>query len=320
MLALRFNQVGSLGALKLEDIPRPSPAPGQALIGVHAAGLNPSDVKNVLGRFPYTTLPRTPGRDFAGIVMEGPPELVGQRVWGTGRDLGFDHDGSHAEYLILPAKGVAVLPTGLSIADAASAGVPYTTAAEALDRLELGGQDRLLILGSGAVGMAAAALAGQRNSEPLIAVRTLENARICEKAGFAAIVAPEGKPLPNGFKAIFDTTGHRLPESIEALERFGKVAIIAAPPSGNVEAPVLALYRKGGSIVGVNSLLHDSVECAAMLEKIGATLKSPLAGPGVEQVPLAEAIEAYEAVERGDRTKFVLAMPGLSGRQEGVMP
>ncbi len=102
---------------------------------MQSAGLNPSDVKNVLGLFPYTTTPRIPGRDFAGIVTVGPGDLIGRAVWGSGRDLGFDRDGSHAEYLTVPVEGVALLlPPALSFAQAASLGVPYTTAWDGLER------------------------------------------------------------------------------------------------------------------------------------------------------------------------------------------
>lgn len=107
MKALQFSKTGDLAALQVVDVPTPTPTADQVLVQVKAAGLNPSDVKNVLGRFPYTTLPRIPGRDFAGVVVEGPKELLGQAVWGTGKDLGFNRDGSHAEYLTLPASGVA---------------------------------------------------------------------------------------------------------------------------------------------------------------------------------------------------------------------
>jgi NADPH:quinone reductase len=314
MLALRFDKARSLDGLKLESVPRPTACSGQVVVAVHAAGLNPSDVKNVLGRFPYTTLPRTPGRDFAGVVVEGPAELVGQQVWGTGRDLGFDRDGSHAEFVLVSSNGIARLPDGLTMTDAASAGVPYTTALEALDRLEVEAGDRLLILGSGAVGTAAAVLALQRRAEPHVVVRAQEQVSALENAGFSAIFVPEGEALPSS-PAIFDTTGHRLPDAIQALQRFGRVAIIAAPPTGTVEVPMLALYRKGGSIIGVNSLLHDSVECAAMLDRIGVDLESPLPGP-VKQVRIEEATEAYRAVDRGDRAKFVLTMGALTGGQK----
>lgn len=89
MKALQFSATGDLAALRVVEVATPAPAAGEVLVQIKAAGLNPSDVKNVLGRFPYTTLPRIPGRDFAGVVVQGPPALVGQEVWGTGRDLGF---------------------------------------------------------------------------------------------------------------------------------------------------------------------------------------------------------------------------------------
>lgn len=70
MKALQFDRTGDLAALELVDMPDPLPAADEVRVEIRAAGLNPSDVKNVLGRFPYTTLPRVPGRDFAGVVVE----------------------------------------------------------------------------------------------------------------------------------------------------------------------------------------------------------------------------------------------------------
>ena len=108
MRALQFAATGSLDALVVTQVPKPRPQAGEALVEVRAAGLNPSDVKNVLGRFPYTTLPRIPGRDFAGIVVEGPDQWLGPEVWGSGGGLGFVRDGSHAEYLLLAVGGLAL--------------------------------------------------------------------------------------------------------------------------------------------------------------------------------------------------------------------
>jgi NADPH:quinone reductase len=58
MRALRFQQSGSLENLKIEDVPTPVPAPGEALVQVKAAAINPSDVKNVLGKMHQTTVLR----------------------------------------------------------------------------------------------------------------------------------------------------------------------------------------------------------------------------------------------------------------------
>src|SRR2546421_5720895 len=90
MRALRFHKIGTLSDARVEDVPKPAPGPGEVLVRVRAAAVNPSDVKNVLGGFPQTTLPRTPGRDFAGVVEAGASEWVGREVFGTGGGLGFN--------------------------------------------------------------------------------------------------------------------------------------------------------------------------------------------------------------------------------------
>jgi len=123
--ALRFDRFGSLDALQVADVPAPALFNNDVLVRVRAAGMNPSDVKNVLGRFHETSLPRTPGRDFAGVVERGPEQWVGREVWGTfegGADLVLDTTGywvdaavgAIAEYRALDAgsteKAVFVMP------------------------------------------------------------------------------------------------------------------------------------------------------------------------------------------------------------------
>ena len=115
MRALRFEKTGSLDDLTLQEVPTPGLDPGEVLVQVKAAAINPSDVKNVLGKMHITTVPRIPGRDFAGVIVEGPAALTGKSVFGTGGDLGFRRDGSHAEYVKLPATGVLPLPANLSL-------------------------------------------------------------------------------------------------------------------------------------------------------------------------------------------------------------
>jgi NADPH:quinone reductase-like Zn-dependent oxidoreductase len=58
-------------------------------VQVHATSINPSDVKNVQGKMKQTTRPRTPGRDFAGVVVAGNQEMIGQEIWAAGGDIGF---------------------------------------------------------------------------------------------------------------------------------------------------------------------------------------------------------------------------------------
>ncbi|MCB2250864.1 zinc-binding alcohol dehydrogenase family protein [Pseudomonas chlororaphis] len=316
MHALQFSKTGDLSSLRYVEVPTPAPAADQVLVQIKAAGLNPSDVKNVLGRFPYTTVPRIPGRDFAGIVVDGPRELVGQEVWGTGKELGFYADGSHAQYVVLSAKGVAPKPTHLSFAQAASLGVPYTTAWDALERSGVKAETTLLVIGGGAVGNAALALAKVRGARVLAAARRPEQVRALQAQGFQAVqlerpedlAAQVNEVFPGGAEVIFDTTGFWLPAAVAALAPFGRIAIIAAPVDGHVQLPALGLYRKGGSVVGINSLLYGVQACAAMLEQFGRFFDQGLLPlpQGLFESPLEQGVERYREVDQGSGEKVIL--------------
>src|SRR5579883_2494510 len=91
MKALRFDRYGPPSVLKVESCALPAAGPGESLIRIHAAAINPSDVKNVAGAF-SSRLPRTPGRDYAGTVIGG--EGQGRQVWGSGAGFGIERDGS----------------------------------------------------------------------------------------------------------------------------------------------------------------------------------------------------------------------------------
>jgi len=73
MKSLRFSKFGDLTNLTIEELPLPTLAANEILVKIRAASINPSDVKNVQGKMEGVTLPRTPGRDFAGVVVEGRP-------------------------------------------------------------------------------------------------------------------------------------------------------------------------------------------------------------------------------------------------------
>jgi NADPH2:quinone reductase len=295
------------------------PAEGEALVRIHAAGVNPSDVKNILGRFPETTLPRTPGRDFAGVVDVGPPEWAGRDVWGTGAQLGFSRDGTHAEYLSLPVGALTAKPVSLSFAQAASGGVPYTTAWNALDRSGVASGTSVVVIGVGAVGSAALWLARARGALVIAAVREAQQAATLRMDGFSVVLLGDAhsfpgnvrRELPGGADVVFDTTGQWVDAAVPAISEFGRIATIAAPKDGHVRFPLLDFYHAGGVLVGVNSLLYDATACARMLEPIGLAfdrreLPPPIA---VREATLEEGPAVYRAIDAGEEAKFVLVMP-----------
>src|SRR3954464_1682757 len=120
MRAIRFRVFGDPSVLELAQMPVPDADAGTALVRILAASINPSDVKNVAGAMKQTTLPRVPGRDFAGMVERGPAEWIGAKVWGTGVDVGFTRDGTHAELIAVPVAGLRRIPAALSLHQAAS--------------------------------------------------------------------------------------------------------------------------------------------------------------------------------------------------------
>src|SRR3954465_4679018 len=98
------------------------------LIEVRAAAVNPSDVKAATGLMPYAVFPRTPGRDYAGVVVDGPAGSVGREVFGSSGDLGIRRDGTHATPLAVEAEAIVDKPNGILWEEAAGIGVPFVTA------------------------------------------------------------------------------------------------------------------------------------------------------------------------------------------------
>ncbi len=155
---------------------RLSRGPDDVLIEVKAAAVNPSDVKAATGLMPYAVFPRTPGRDYAGIVIDGPAGWAGREVFGSSGDLGIRRDGTHATHLVVEAAAVVEKPTRISMDEAAGIGVPFVTAMEGFRRAgQPSSEETVLIMGvNGKVGQAAAQLATWRGARVIGVVRKNE--------------------------------------------------------------------------------------------------------------------------------------------------
>lgn len=187
--AVQYGHFGRPDVLQMVEVPAPQPGPGEVLVAVHAAGLNPIDVKTVAGAFPVRpaellgrirqprrwfsrSFPRTLGRDFAGTITalgEGVTGLsVGQEVCGTLRNAPTDASptGSVTGLLVAPASDVIARPEALPVQIAASLGVAAQTACGALRALDVHAGDVLVISGaSGGVGSLATQLATERGAQ-----------------------------------------------------------------------------------------------------------------------------------------------------------
>src|ERR1700675_2477125 len=83
-----------------------SRAENELLIEVKAAAVNPSDVKAATGLMPYAVFPRTSGRDYAGVVIDGALDAIGREVFGSSGDLGIRRAGTHATHFAVEADAV----------------------------------------------------------------------------------------------------------------------------------------------------------------------------------------------------------------------
>ena len=153
-----------------------SRAGNELLVEVKAAAVNPSDVKAATGLMPYAVFPRTPGRDYAGVVIDGPQGWMGREVFGSSGDLGIRRDGTHATHLVVEADAVVEKPGSISWEEAAGIGVPFVTAMEGLRRAGVpkAGETVLVMGVNGKVGQAATQIASWHGARVIGVVRKNE--------------------------------------------------------------------------------------------------------------------------------------------------
>ncbi|MGO9385068.1 MAG: quinone oxidoreductase family protein [Mycobacterium sp.] len=311
MRALRFDHFGDPAVLRVTDMPDPAKSPQEAVIRVEAASVNPSDVKNVTGAMEATVLPRTPGRDFAGVVISGPPEWQGVAVWGTGGDVGFTRDGSHAELMSVPVAALVRKPERLSFEEASAVGVNFVVGwLGAVEAAQLADGETIAVFGvSGGVGGAVAQIARAVGARVIGVDRrsprpdTPAAAVIDDFITFdpAADIGAEIKRLTGnaGAHVVYDTVGGvTTPAALASLARGGRLVVISAVGTRKVEIDLIDLYRNEIRIFGSDSAKLGVVESARLLERISPNFESgtfrPL--PVTASYPLDEGVAAYQAV------------------------
>ena len=259
MKALRFTEFGPPSVLRIEEVPIPQPSDGEALVRVKAAAINPSDIGDVAGRFKKTTLPRTPGRDFAGVVVKG-KQHEGEEVWGSAPNLGIVRDGSHAEYVVVPVETLSLRPKSLSMAQAATIGIPYITAwASVVNAAQIQAGETILIVGArGAVGQAATQIANWKKARVIGADTTSDPI-----PGTEAVVNTKSEDLRErvleltagkGVNAVFNTVGGPLFElAFQSLAFGGRQVVIASPGDPRVSFNLVDFYHNFSQLLGVDS-------------------------------------------------------------------
>ncbi|MET8976770.1 NADP-dependent oxidoreductase [Streptomyces sp. NPDC004539] len=298
-----FTRYGGPETQAFVDVDRPSPGPGQLLIAVRAAGVNPVDWKLRSGyRRPGDTgeraFPAVLGSEAAGEVVEVGEGVtafaVGDEVFGTALT------GGYAEYTLLPQTIAAHKPAALSYADAATLPVAAATAYDGVHQLALPAGSTLLITGAGGgVGVAAVQIAHALGLK-VVGVAGAAKKEFIESLGAVHVASGDDwtARVPAPVDAVYDLVGGDVLEAAAGLVS-GPGRLITA---GASEEAVAAL---GGERV-------TRARSTAVLEAVAElVLRGDLDPHVTSRYPLEQAGEALRAVEEGHaRGKVVIEIEG----------
>lgn len=309
---------------RVVTVPRPEPGPGQVLVRIRAAGINPLDLKIHEGKAAHARhpLPAVLGLDMAGVVQapgSGVTEFrEGDEVYGMVGGVG-GVQGTLAEFAAVPVALLAPKPATLSFREAAVLPLVVITAWEGLvDRMQVKPGRTLLVQGgAGGVGQVVIQL-GRKFGAEVFATDSADGREAVERAG--ATFIDRGEPVADsvgrltggrGFDLVYDTVGGAaLDASFQAVAKFGHVA----SSLGWGSHALASLSFKGASYSGVFTLMplltgdgqshHGEIlRAAAQLADAGHL------GPRLhrERFTLETAIDAYRTIsERRAHGKVVV--------------
>jgi NADPH:quinone reductase-like Zn-dependent oxidoreductase len=268
----------------------------------------------MLGIMPSAVFPRTPGRDFAGVVVEGPHELKGVEVWGSGGDIGISRNGSHADRLVLPAAAIRRKPGRLSMLEAGTIGVPFVTAYEGLRRAGYPrAGDVVAVFGaSGKVGQAVVQLASRAGAMVFAVDRRADAPRGYAEGPVTYVDSSSEKPSAKiRADIVFNTVGSPyFAEANASLAKRGRQVFIATIER-TVPFDIFAFYRGMHTYVGIDSLALGVTDSAPIFEALapgfedGSLKPFPVEASGT--FTLEQANDAYRKVLGGspERLAFV---------------
>jgi NADPH:quinone reductase-like Zn-dependent oxidoreductase len=306
MRGMAYDRFGDFDVLTLrDDLPDPPVGPDTVLVRVHAAGVNPVDMKirqgALAGAFPHH-FPIVPGWDVSGVVEAVGPAVVsfavGDEVFGYVRrdDVQW---GTAAELVPAPQRCLAHKPGSLSFAEAGALPLAGLTAYQALiEALDVGEGDRVLVhRAAGGVGFNAVQIAVALGAQ-VIGTASPRNHGFLADAGVAEVLdysaGPISEQLSGPVDAVLDLVGgDTLADAPKQVRDVARIASVVDP----------AVNQMGGRYVFVRPDQHDLEELARMAD--AGQLRVPIA----KAFPLAQLPEAQRLVAGGHvRGKVVVTL------------
>ena len=322
MKAVRIHAPGGPEVMRYEDVPEPTPKPGEAVVKVEAAGINYIDVYFRSGQY-KAELPLTIGMEAGGTVSavgSGVTDVkVGDKVAYTGIP------GAYADYASVPAARLVALPAGLTPKQGAAAMLQGMTAHYlACSTYPLKPGDSCLVhAAAGGVGLLLCQIAKMRGARVIGTVSTEEKAKLARQAGADEVILyttqdfeAEVKRLTGGqgVNVVYDSVGKTtFDKGFNCLRPRGMMALYgqSSGPVGPFDLQVL--NAKGSLFVTRPSLNHHVTTRQDLVQRAGELLgwirDGKLALRTEFEFPLKDAAEAHRALEGRKTTGKVLLIP-----------
>jgi NADPH:quinone reductase-like Zn-dependent oxidoreductase len=299
MKAIVVHEYGGPEVLKFEDYPDPVPGPGEVLVRVAAASVNPIDYKRRAGLtkdFYPIQFPGLIGVDLSGTVVKVGPEVedftVGDRVFAMA-------DNTYAELCVVKADVLADIPEGLDLIEAAALPLVTVTGNQLLAATEIKAGQTVMVVGAlGNVGRSAVFTAKDRGATVIAGVlkRQIDEAKSVEADQAVATDDEAATANLPPLDAVADTVGGRTAEKLIARVKPGGVfASVAGEPQNAANYP---------SVKAVFVFSHFDRDTLQFMAE--AVRDGKLVIPISLKLPLSKAAEAHATAEKGGTGKILL--------------
>jgi NADPH2:quinone reductase len=321
MKAIRVHELGGPDVLRYEEIPLPTPGPGQVVVKVEAIGLNFIDCYVRSGLY-KTALPFTPGMEAAGTVTATAPDVTEVR---TGDRVAYaPHIGAYAEYAAVPAERLVKLPAGMDSHSAAATMLQGMTAHYlAVSTYSLKKGDTALVhAAAGGVGLLLIQIAKMRGARVFGTVSTQEKAALAREAGADEVILYTEKDFEaevmrltngKGVNVVYDSVAKTtFDKSLNCVGMRGVLALFGQS-SGPVPPVDPARLAKNAIFLTRPGLGQYTATRAELLQRAGELFDWIASGKlklRISQtLPLKDAAEAHRLLEGRKTTGKLLLIP-----------
>ncbi|AXE27596.1 NADP-dependent oxidoreductase [Streptomyces globosus] len=305
MRAMAYDEYGGTEVLRETRLPMPKVAPGEVLVKVRCAAVNPVDWKIMAGGLDGlmdVLFPVVPGWDVSGTVerlgIDVPEFAVGDEVMAYARK-DYVHGGTFAEYVSVPARALARKPASLGWREAAGLPLAGLTAYQLLTRLDTGEGDTVLVHGAaGGVGSFGVQIARALGARVIGTASPRNHDRLrelgCEPVQYGEGLVDRVRALaPDGVSVVADFVGGVLDVTQAVLAPDGRHASIADP----------SVLGADGQWMWVRPVGSDLTELAKLADS--GRLKVTVA----ETFPLADAAAAFALNQEGHTAGKIIIEP-----------